>query len=106
MRVIGAPTIRVVDCGDQYFAIEGTHRIEAARLLLLPVVLDVCQEHDLIAVKGLDIEVNWEDVPDGAITAKEVVGSLQAECNGEYMIDAEGKATIVRTAKYPPIPPP
>mgnify|MGYP005983101675 CR=1 FL=1 len=27
MRVKGSPTIRVVDCGDYYQALEGSHRI-------------------------------------------------------------------------------
>ncbi len=43
MEKLGTPSIRVVDCGDHYMAIEGTHRMEAAcRLGIAPnlIVLD------------------------------------------------------------------
>lgn len=41
MQTKGSPTIRVVDCGDHYEAIEGTHRLFAAAKLDLPVILDI-----------------------------------------------------------------
>ena len=33
METLGAPTIRVVDCGDHYIALEGSHRLAAAHAL-------------------------------------------------------------------------
>ena len=105
MRVVGAPTIRVVDCADHYFAIEGTHRIEAARLMSIPVTLEVIRGSALLDVRGMDIEINWTDVPTKAIAAKEVVAQLRAECNGDYQIFSDGMVILVRAAKYPPVPP-
>jgi hypothetical protein len=40
MATHGAPTIRVVDRGDAYVALEGTHRIAAAAELGLTPILD------------------------------------------------------------------
>ena len=39
MKVMGAPTIQVVDCGDHYMALEGSHRLAAAHALGLTPVL-------------------------------------------------------------------
>ncbi len=33
MCVLGAPKIEVVDCGDHYQALEGSHRLAAAAVL-------------------------------------------------------------------------
>lgn len=106
MEALGSPTIRAVACNGFYFAIEGTHRIEAARMLALPVFLELCDEHALIDVAELDIAVNWDNVPSYPIPAKAVVEVLQGECNGEYMLSGDGMVSLVRPAKYPPIPPP
>ena len=51
----GAPTIRVLDCGDYYRAIEGTHRIvAAAELGLTPIVEVVDPETPMREIAGLD----------------------------------------------------
>lgn len=49
MRTMGAPTIRVVDCGDHYMAIEGTHRLEAAARLEVAPNLVVLEQDELVA---------------------------------------------------------
>lgn len=55
MRRLGAPTIRVVDCGDHYFAIEGAHRLVAAAELGIVPHLVVLGQDDIVAADSLDI---------------------------------------------------
>lgn len=57
MRVLGAPTIRVVDCGDHYMAVEGSHRLAAAAALGLAPVWSVLAQDDTIAADSLDIDL-------------------------------------------------
>lgn len=40
MEALGAPTIKAVDCGDHYVALEGAHRIRAAMQLGLEVIIE------------------------------------------------------------------
>ena len=53
MQTLGSPTIRACLQGDHYCALEGVHRIEAARRLGLPVRIvemdedDVLTDHDI-----------------------------------------------------------
>ena len=50
MQMLGAPTIRVINCGDHYRAIEGSHRLAAAADLgIIPnfVVIEQDDEIDL-----------------------------------------------------------
>lgn len=54
MRVLGAPTIKVVDCGDHYQALEGTHRLAAADQLGLTPVSDVLDQDHEIEITGFD----------------------------------------------------
>lgn len=52
MRELGAPEIRVVDCGDHYQALEGSHRIAAAHALgIMPdwLVYESAEEIDITA---------------------------------------------------------
>lgn len=105
MRALGSPTIRVVDSEESYIAIEGTHRIEAARLHSLPILLEVLSEDDLIKIADMDISINWDEVPTSPITLREVVCKLRGACNGEYTVDSDGMLKLIRPAKYPPIPP-
>lgn len=57
MRTLGAPTIRVVDCGDYLQALEGSHRLAAAAQLGLTPNFEVYGQDDLIAASTLD----WSD---------------------------------------------
>src|SRR3712207_476493 len=54
MRVLGAPTIRVVDCGDHYMAIEGVHRLAAAAELGIAPTLTILRQDDMVEADGLD----------------------------------------------------
>lgn len=75
MRELGAPTIKVVDCGDHYMALEGSHRLAAAAALELTPELEVYQQDDEIEIDGFD----WFDACNWAGTrypAGEVAGEL------------------------------
>lgn len=43
MQVLGAPTVKVIDCGEHYVALEGAHRLRAAAELDLIPVLDMVE---------------------------------------------------------------
>lgn len=65
MRHRGSPALRVVDMGDSYQAIEGSHRLAAAAELALPV--------RLIIVNGKRVSHDFEDLP--------------ARCKAEVIVD-------------------
>ena len=75
MRVLGAPTIKVVDCGDYYMALEGSHRLAAAAALELAPSLEIYDQDDIIEISGFD----WFDACNWAETsypAGEVAGEI------------------------------
>lgn len=75
MKALGAPAIRVVDCGDYYMALEGSHRLAAAHELGLTPDLVVFEQDDIIDITQFD----WFDASNWAETqypAGEVAGEL------------------------------
>ena len=75
MRTRGAPALRVVDCGDHYEALEGSHRLAAAAQLGLEPILEVHDQDEVIDISGFD----WFDAANWSETnypAWEVVGEL------------------------------
>jgi hypothetical protein len=56
MLALGAPTIRVVDCGDYHMAIEGCHRLMAAAKLGLAPTLIVLPQDQLVDADSLDTD--------------------------------------------------
>ena len=58
MVEFGQPTIRVVDCGDYYKAIEGTHRLQAAAELGVAINFVVLEQGDMVDANTLD----WQDL--------------------------------------------
>lgn len=75
MRERGAPTIEVVDCGDYYMALEGSHRIAAAHALNLMPKLIIREQDDEIDITLYD----WYEPQQWAETvysAGEVAGEL------------------------------
>lgn len=75
MRVLGTPTIRVVDCGDHYMALEGSHRLAAASALDLTPMLEIYEQDEMIDIEGFD----WFDACNWAGTeysAGEVAGEV------------------------------
>ena len=92
METLGSPTIRVVDCRDYLVAIEGCHRIEAARILRIPVVLDILNQDELVDADSLDIDYF---VPGEAYTAGEIAGECYHSGSGCYEIDDDGTVELV-----------
>lgn len=75
MLVMGRPTIEVVDCGDYYQALEGSHRLAAAKALGIAPDLIIHDQDELINIDGFDWfdRANW---PETAYTAGEIAGEL------------------------------
>lgn len=90
MRRLGAPTVRVVDCGDYYMALEGSHRLAAARALGIEPELVIYDQDDEIDVTGYD----WYEPSQWAearYTAGDVAGELYSVQAAPYSFDgAEG----------------
>jgi len=77
MRLLGAPTIEVVDCGDYYMALEGSTRLAAAHDLGLTPSLVIRDQNDIIDITTYDwFEAqNWNGTK---YQAGEVAGELYA----------------------------
>lgn len=93
MRRLGAPTIRVVDCGDHYQALEGSHRLAAAAELGLVPNLDVLEQDDLVPADSLD----WADnLAEGqSYTAGELAGEAYSAWQAvSYRIE-DNRLTLV-----------
>lgn len=99
MRTLGAPKIRVVDCGDHYVAIEGVHRLEAAARLGIAPNLDVLDQNDLIEADSLDSEMFLSGE---SYTAGEIAGECYSQGSGCYSIDEDGKLTLVFNGLWVP----
>lgn len=83
MAVLGAPTIHVVDCGDYYMALEGSHRLAAAHALGIEPNLIVHEQDDEIDISGYD----WFDACNWGGTvylAGEVAGELYSAQAVDY----------------------
>lgn len=77
MEALGAPTIKVVDCGDYYMALEGSHRLAAAKSLGLIPTLEIYDQDDVINVTKFDwCTENFTDYPDTYYSAAEIAGDL------------------------------
>lgn len=75
METLGAPSIRVINCGDYYMAMEGSHRLAAAHELGIDPELVIYEQDDEIDISGFD----WFDTANWAETvypAGEVAGEL------------------------------
>ena len=77
MARLGAPKIEVVDCGDHYRALEGSHRLAAAHAANIEPNLIIWDQDDLIDVTKYDWydEANWSETE---YMAGEVAGELFA----------------------------
>lgn len=86
MAVRGAPTIQVVDCGDYYMALEGSHRLAAAHALGLEPSFVVFAQGDDLDITKFD----WFDTTNWAETvypAGEVAGELYSTQACAYRFD-------------------
>jgi hypothetical protein len=81
MAILGPPSIEVVQCGDHYRALEGSHRLAAADALGMIPDLVVRQQQDDFDVSRYDWfdGANWADIvyPAGEVVL-EVHSSSQA----------------------------
>jgi hypothetical protein len=97
MQEMGAPTIEVVDCGDHYMALEGSHRLAAAKDLGLVPMLTVRDQDEMIDITGYD----WFDPEQWAETeyaAGEVAGELRHSQNVPYSFEGvSGKPSHLQT---------
>jgi hypothetical protein len=75
MLQLGAPAIQVVECGDCYIALEGSHRLAAAHELGLTPRLIIKDQHDIVDVRVYDWyePANWSGIE---YLASEVVGEI------------------------------
>jgi len=97
MRALGAPTLRVVDCGDHYMTLEGHHRIAAAAALGLPVDLQVIDQDEIIDPEAYGIDINSGEA-NATYTAGEIAGDLHHMGCGVYALD-DGAVTLATPAR-------
>lgn len=91
MLILGAPTVRVVDCGDHYMAIEGCHRLMAAAELGIAPILTVLAQDDMIDADSLDIDAFQAGE---TYTAGEVAGELYGMHNPVLKISRDGTLAV------------
>jgi hypothetical protein len=77
MMRLGRPTLRVIDCGDHYMALEGSHRLAVAHELGIRPEFVVFDQDDEIDITGFDWydAANWDRA---AYLAGEIAGELFA----------------------------
>lgn len=98
MANLGAPSIRVVDCGDHYMALEGVHRLEAAARLGIAPNLIVLEQDDLVEADSLD----WPDLARGeSYTAGDLAGEVSGDQRGCYKIE-DGLLTLTFNGRFVP----
>lgn len=87
MQIMGAPKVRVVDCGDYYMALEGSHRVAAAAALGLTPDLVIFAQDQVINITGYDWydKANWSS---DSYTAGEVAGELYSSEARAYKFDS------------------
>lgn len=77
MRILGAPTIEVVDCGDYYQALEGSHRLAAAAELGIEPILTVYAQDEVVDISNFDwyqaSPQNWAETE---YSAGEIAGEI------------------------------
>lgn len=83
MLALGAPTIEVVDCGDYYMALEGSHRLAAAHALGLVPELVIYGQDEVMDITSYDWyeSANWAGTE---YTAGEVAGELYSSQGCAY----------------------
>lgn len=91
MLALGAPVIRVVDCGDHYMAIEGCHRLTAAAELGVAPILTVLGQDDMVDAESLQID---QFSAGETYTAGEIAGELHGMHNPVLTINRDGTLLI------------
>lgn len=92
MQTLGSPTIRVVDCGDYYMALEGVHRIAAAAQLGVALDLYILEQDDMVAADSMD----WQDLQAGeSYTAGELACEAYSPSCGIYRLNDDSTVEAV-----------
>ena len=65
MRRLGSPTIRMYDSGKYFIAIEGSHRVAAAAILGVPVIVQRLEPDDVIDLDTVDLDFGPDDFVGG-----------------------------------------
>lgn len=99
MAALGAPTVRVVDCGDHYMALECTHRLEAAARLGIAPALVVLDQSDMVDADSLDIDILQAGQ---SYTAGELAGEVYSDGCGCYRIEADGTIELRFNGRHIP----
>jgi len=88
MDVMGAPRIRVINCGDYYMAVEGSHRLAAAAALGIDPIFEIINQDEEIDISGFDWfePQNWDRT---VYQAGDVAGELFAPTQAvDYRFEA------------------
>ncbi len=91
MRVRGPPTVRVVNCGYYYMALEGCHRLTAAAELGVVPCLIVLAQDELVEVDSLGTDYF---PPGKTYTAGEIAAEYFGPHNPILTINPNGTLTI------------
>lgn len=92
MLTLGAPVVRVVDCGDHYMALEGCHRLTAAAELGIAPVLTVLGQDDMVKADSLQID---QIAAGETYTAGEIAGELHDVHNPVLTINRDGTLELI-----------
>ena len=91
MRLLGAPTVPVVDCGTYWLALGYTHRLAAACVLGDAPVFGVVAP-DALVVGEL---AAWAGLSAGPHTVREVVEAARASAGARYRVGEDGRLTAL-----------
>lgn len=91
MADLGAPILRVVDCGEYWVAVEGMHRLRAACELGLAPQFEVLAQDEPLDVASMDI---CDMFADGDYTAGDVAGECYHAGSGMYVLGEDGTLTL------------
>ena len=87
-KLADLPPIRVVDCGDHYMAIEGSHRLTAAAELRIAPSLIVLAQDELVDLGTTDIGELF-DPGMNIVTAREIVSKCRSHHNPVFIINPD-----------------
>lgn len=77
MLTLGAPTIEVVDCGDYFQALEGSHRLAAAAELGIEPILTIHAQDEMLDISRFDwYQADPQNWAGTEYSAGEVAGEL------------------------------
>jgi hypothetical protein len=101
MKAIGLenlPPVRVVDCGNHYMAIEGSHRLTVAADLRIQPRLIVLAEDDLVDLGTTDIAELF-DPGTSTVKAYEIVRACLSNHNPVFNIEPDGTLAHIAPAQ-------